>query len=230
MTTTTSRALGQYAWNTTTGAWSWDAGMYELHGYPAGAVPATTSLVLAHKHDDHRAHAAGLLEAVAGSDRRFSNFHSVVDAAGHLRTVVVVGASSTDHSSATLPQRWSRGFMVDVTEDDEVSTQRAVSQVRRSAAPIQQSMGLLMGSFGLTDEAAFAVIVRLSRHHNVKLRDLTERFMAVAVARAPHTPRELSLLLVEQAAAMAPQPVGQPQGRPSIRSAVARPGGSVRGR
>ena len=212
-TITTSRVLGQYAWDTTTGAWVWDAGMYELHGYRAGALPATTELVLAHKHDDHRAHAASMLAASAAGDRSYSNFHRIVDTAGQVHTVVVVGESRTDEPGPTLPHRFSRGFMVDVTEDDRTSTRLAVSQVRRSAAPIQQTVGLLMGSFALGEDAAFAVVVRLSRHHNVKVRDLAQRFMAAAVARAPHTPRELSELLLEQAAAEAREPLGRTQCR-----------------
>ena len=60
-----------------------------------------------------------------------------------------------------------------------------------------------MGSFGLTEEAAFACLKRVSSHHNVKVRDLTERFMAAAVSGAADSPRDLLQLLIDQAKALA---------------------------
>ena len=93
--------------------------------------------------------------------------------------------------------------MVDVTQDEDDSTRRALKRARRSTASIQQSTGLLMGSLGLSEDAAFAVLARVSQHHNVKVRDLAPRFMAAAVASAADSPRDLSQVLVAQATALA---------------------------
>lgn len=198
-----SRSVGQFAWNTTTGDWSWDAGMFELHGYQAGAVEVSTDLVLKHKHGDHRAHAAAVLEASGSGDQRFSNYHAIVDVDGRTRMVLTVGVSQVITTRPTLSNRMSRGFMVDVTQDEHDITRLAVARARRSTASIQQSTGLLMGSLGLTEEAAFAVLARVSSHHNVKVRDLARRFMAAAVDTAVKSPRDLSHLLMTQATALA---------------------------
>jgi GAF domain-containing protein len=54
------------------------------------------------------------------------------------------------------------------TVDDLVSLQAAL----KSRAVIEQAKGVLMERFKLTGERAFAVLVRASQNHNVKLRDV----------------------------------------------------------
>lgn len=219
MTRSGQRSVGHFVWNTSTGQWSWDRGMYELHGYQEGAVVPSIDLVLAHKQEDCRARAAEVLEAAAGTDGRFSNYHVIVDVGGREHTVLTVGQSRTQGSSTTPSCRVARGFMVDVTEDESDSSRRAVQRARQSTAPIQQSTGLLMGYLGLSEEAAFAVISRVSQHHNVKIRDLARRFMAAAVATAADSPRDLSQLLIGQASALALE-----RARSAPRPAVSRNG------
>ncbi|MHA3701796.1 PAS domain-containing protein [Jatrophihabitans sp. YIM 134969] len=44
-----------WRWNTADERMVWSDGMYEMYGYPIGAVPATIGLHQAHKHADDRA-------------------------------------------------------------------------------------------------------------------------------------------------------------------------------
>lgn len=198
------RSIGQFAWDTTDDRWHWDAGMFRLHGYRVGAVAVSTELVLERKQDQDRCHAAVLLELSATRDRTFSNYHGILDADGRRRTVLVVGRSRVVETPDEAPShRLSRGYMIDVTDDESDTTRRAVEQARASTASIQQSLGLLMGSLGLTEEQAFAVMARISSHHNVKVRDLARRFMAAAVSSTADTRRDLSQLLISSADALA---------------------------
>ena len=203
MPLTRSRTIGEFVWDATADQWRWDAGMFDLHGYPPGAVAPSTDLVLAHKQDEHRCHAESLLQLAATTDKRFSNYHGIVDAAGRRRTVLVVGQSRLGDPASPHAHRFSRGFMVDVTGDESERTHRAVSRARATTASIQQALGLLMGSLGLDEGQAFSVLSRVASHHNVKVRDLARRFMGAAVAGAADTPRDLSQVLVAEAAALA---------------------------
>ena len=74
-------------------------------------------------------------------DHRFSNYHNIVDADGRQHTVLVVGESRADLSQPGVSHRLARGFMVDVTQDEEDSTRRAVQLARKGTAAIQQSTG-----------------------------------------------------------------------------------------
>lgn len=196
-------AIGKFAWDTASDQWRWDPGMFALHGYPVGAVTPSIGLVLDHKQPDYRTRAEGLLELSASSDQRFSNYHGIVDANGSQRTVLVVGESRVDTSGPGLPRRCSRGFMVDVTDEQSTASRRAVDLVRERAAPIQHSLGLLMGSLGLTEDQAFAILTRISSHHNVKVRDLAPRFIEAARLSAAETSRDLARILTGEAAALA---------------------------
>ncbi|MCH1868796.1 ANTAR domain-containing protein [Nocardioides sp. CFH 31398] len=177
--------------------------MYHLHGYRGCAVAVDTDLVLEHKREEDRAHAMVLLDAAATGDQHFSNYHHIVDVDGNERTVLTVGTSRLEPVGTTTPHRYSRGFMVDVTDDEVRSARLAVERARQHAASIQQSLGLLMGTLGLTEEAAFAVLSRLSQHHNVRVRDLAPRFMAAAASTATRSPRDLTELLTKEATALA---------------------------
>lgn len=194
--------VGQFAWNTTTGQWRWDAGMFQMHGYRPGSFEVDSDLVLAHKQEEHRDRAAAMMRAAASEDQRYSNYHDIVDAEGRRRTVLTVGVSRLESSRAAA-RRISRGFMVDVTQDANDRTGEVVARVRQSMAPIAQSIGLLMGSLGLPEDAAFEVMSRVSQHHKVKLRLLAERFMATAVATAAGSPRDLLQVLVDEAMTIA---------------------------
>lgn len=50
-------------------------------------------------------------------------------------------------------------------------------------AVIEQAKGILMGSQGCDEEAAFQLLVRASQRENVKLRDVARRIVEAAVAR-----------------------------------------------
>jgi hypothetical protein len=71
--------------------WSWSDGIYELHGYAPQAVPATTALMLQHKHPDDTTRAFGVLETAIRDGDPFSRHHRVIDANQQVRSVLSVG-------------------------------------------------------------------------------------------------------------------------------------------
>lgn len=215
------RVMGSFSWETRTDRWCWDPGMYELHGYPPGAVVVSASLVLAHKSDADRARAESIMAAACLGDSSFSNYHRIVDVRGRHRTVLVVGASRADAARRTAPGQSVSGFMVDVTEDERSSADDAVERARRGSAPIQQSLGLLMGTLGMDEAAAFALLVRVCSHHNVKLRDLAQRFMAAATSHGTEGRRDLAEVLLGHARSLAVERAGA-----SARSVAAGTGAS----
>lgn len=56
----------------------------------------------------------------------------------------------------------------------QVRTQRDLSRAVQSRGQIGQAQGMLMHRHGLTADSAFAVLRRLSQHHNTKLAALAE--------------------------------------------------------
>ena len=49
--------VGHYTYSVADDAWTWSDGMYTLHGYAPREVPATTDVLLRHKHPDDRSRA-----------------------------------------------------------------------------------------------------------------------------------------------------------------------------
>src|SRR5687768_10503265 len=83
--------LGYYTYFVGDDVWSWSDGMYELHGYEPRAMPATTDLMLKHKHPDDALRAFEVLESVTYDGLPFSCYHRIITADGEVRYVLSVG-------------------------------------------------------------------------------------------------------------------------------------------
>jgi GAF domain-containing protein len=62
-----------------------------------------------------------------------------------------------------------------------------LSEAMKHRAVIEQAKGVLMAAEGLDEDAAFQLLVSASQRENVKLRDIAQRIMDRAIARAAQT-------------------------------------------
>ena len=121
-------------------------------------------------------------KSAAGPVRRtsqaFSTRHRIIDVAGKVHDVVVVGDRIYDDDGAVIG---THGFYVDVTpsvrQAQELVTE-AVSEIAESRGAIEQAKGMLMLIYGLSGDAAFDLLRWRSQETNVKLRLLAEQIIA----------------------------------------------------
>lgn len=179
--------VGYYTYVVAQDSWTWSDGVYELHGYAPNAVPATTELMLQHKHPDDMARAFEVLETAARDGRPFSCYHRVIDAKAKVRSVLSVG-----HGVVGGDGKIERvtGFFVDLTDvrrgETQAEVETALVRIAETRSYIEQAKGMLMVATGCDAEAAFGVLREYSSHKNVKVNDLARR-MVEAVAAQPHT-------------------------------------------
>jgi hypothetical protein len=156
-----------------------------MHGYDPGTVTPTTELVLSHKHPDDKPTVAQLIEQVRQFGIPFSSRHRIIDTAGKVHVVVVVGDRWKDDAGEVIG---TTGFYVDVTDEFDADVRRSLDEVVATIAArratINQAMGMLMLSHGVSAEKAFAMLAQRSQQTNVKLRDLAARFVEEA-AKTP---------------------------------------------
>lgn len=156
--------------------WEWSEQVQRLHGYEPGTVTPTTELVLSHKHPDDRGQIAATIDEILTTHRPFSTRHRILDTAGNVHHVVVVGDQLSDDSGAVIG---THGFYVDVTpasgpEHEDAITVK-VAEIAERRAKIEQAKGMLMLVYGIDEVAAFNLLKGLSQGSNLKLRLLAEQ-------------------------------------------------------
>ena len=105
--------VGYYTYLVADDQWSWSDGIYDLHGYIPHAVPATTEVLLRHKHPDDLARAFEVLEKAVTDGQPFRCHHRIIDCDGRVRSVLLVGRGVRD---ATGRVEQLVGFFVDLTD------------------------------------------------------------------------------------------------------------------
>jgi len=169
---------GSFKYHAREDRWEWSDEVAVMHGYEPGTVTPTTELVLAHKHPDDKPTVAQLIEQVRRLGIPFSSRHRIIDTAGKIHVVVVVGDRWKDDAGEVVG---TTGFYIDVTEEFDADVRRSLDEVvaiiavRR--ATINQAIGMLMLAHGLSADEAFEVLARRSQATNVKLRDLAAQFV-----------------------------------------------------
>lgn len=154
-----------------------------MHGYKPGTVTPTTELILSHKHPDDKPTVAELIEQVRRNGVPFSSRHRIIDTAGRIHVVVVVGERSRDNEGEVIG---TAGFYVDVTDEYNADVQRSldefVTTVSERRAVINQAIGMLMLGYGVPADRAFEILAWRSQETNVKLRDIAERLVEAVTA------------------------------------------------
>ena len=169
---------GSFKYHAREDRWEWSDEVAVMHGYEPGTVTPTTELVLSHKHPDDKPTVAQLIEQVRRLGIPFSSRHRIIDTAGRIHVVVVVGDRWKDDAGEVVG---TTGFYIDVTEEFDADVRRSLDEivaiiaVRR--ATINQAIGMLMLAHGLSADEAFEVLARRSQATNVKLRDLAGQFV-----------------------------------------------------
>ena len=169
---------GSFKYHAREDRWEWSDEVAVMHGYEPGTVTPTTELVLSHKHPDDKPTVAQLIEQVRRLGIPFSSRHRIIDTAGRIHVVVVVGDRWKDDAGEVVG---TTGFYIDVTEEFDADVRRSLDEVvaiiavRR--ATINQAIGMLMLAHGLSADEAFEVLARRSQATNVKLRDLAAQFV-----------------------------------------------------
>lgn len=161
--------------------WEWSDTVARMHGYAPGTVVPSTELLLQHKHPEDRPQVAEVLERVIHGEP-FSSRHRIIDTAGQVHWVIVVGDRMLDDDGRVTG---TAGFYVDVTEVLQADVSAAVSEVAESRAVIEQAKGVLMVAYGIPAERAFDILVWRSQETNIKVRDLAARFLASFTGKLP---------------------------------------------
>ncbi|WP_029107196.1 PAS and ANTAR domain-containing protein [Mycobacterium sp. URHD0025] len=159
--------------------WEWSPQVERMHGYDPGTARPTTELVLAHKHPEDYGQVAATLLEIRRTSGAFSTRHRIIDTAGDVHHVVVVGDQLFDDNGAIIG---THGFYVDVSPSIAQAQAQAVTDVVAGIAEargaIEQAKGMLMLIYRINAEAAFDLLKWRSQETNTKLRLLAEQLAA----------------------------------------------------
>ena len=173
MTTSYRGPSGSFQVAPGSGTWSWSEQLYSIYGFAPGDVVPTLELMLSHQHPDDRAAVEEALLDTLDRGRPLSLWHRIVDAQGGTRQVVSVGTAELDEDGAVVAVS---GYTTDVTEAVRRATshdvQHAMEVISQSRPTIEQAKGVLMMTYAIDAEAAFALLRRYSQYENVKVRDV----------------------------------------------------------
>jgi PAS domain S-box-containing protein len=174
--------VGYFTYSVAEDRWTWSDGLYALHGFASHEVPATTDVMLSHKHPDDRARTLDVFETVVRDGGPFSCYHRIIDAQGRVRAVLSVGRGIRDAAGGVEKVV---GFFIDLTElrrvESEADVQQALLRVAEHRAVIDQAKGMIMLAAGVDADDAFAMLRDYSQQANIKVNDLSHR-LAKAVA------------------------------------------------
>lgn len=173
--------VGRFSYTAADDRWEWSGEVAQMHGYQPGTVTVTTDLILSHKHPDDKPTVAQLIDQVRRHGEPFSSRHRIIDTAGKVHVVVVVGDRCYGDDGQVTG---TSGFYVDITQEFDADLQSSVNEIvdhlSQSRAVINQAIGMLMLTYGVTAERAFDVLAWRSSDSNMKLRNIAAQFVVDA--------------------------------------------------
>lgn len=92
--------------------WEWSDEVAALHGYPPGTTTPTTELLSSHEHPGDRATIAETLAAAVRHEQPLCSRHRIIDTAGTVHDVLVVGDRIHDSTGA---RAGITGYHIDLT-------------------------------------------------------------------------------------------------------------------
>lgn len=165
--------VGHFTYKIAEDRWTWSDGLYELHGFAPYEVPATTGVLLSHKHPDDRIRTYEVLEKACRDGEPFSCYHRIIDRKQRVRSVLSVGHGVVDADGSVHEVV---GYFVDLTEIRRTETNAevdlALARIAETRAVIDQAKGMLILATGCDEDAAFNALRTYSQHTNVKVRDV----------------------------------------------------------
>lgn len=173
MTTSYEGPSGSFRVDRESGAWRWSEELYAIYGFAPGDVVPTLELMVSHQHpEDREAFEQHLSEALANG-RPLSLWHRIVDAHRTTRQVVTAGSAELAEDGSVIAVV---GYTTDVTEAVRRTTsqdvQHAMEVISQSRPAIEQAKGVLMMTYAIDADQAFALMRRYSQLENVKVRDV----------------------------------------------------------
>ncbi|MUL81087.1 MULTISPECIES: PAS and ANTAR domain-containing protein [unclassified Mycolicibacterium] len=156
--------------------WEWSPQVERMHGYEPGTANPTTELVLSHKHPEDYGQVAATLEEIRRTSGAFSTRHRIIDAAGNVHHVVVIGDQLFDDAGTIVG---THGFYVDVSPSIAQAHQQTVTEmvaeIAEARSAIEQAKGMLMLIYRINADSAFELLKWRSQETNTKLRLLAEQ-------------------------------------------------------
>lgn len=153
--------------------WEWSDALYELHGYSAREIPATTSALMHHKHPEDRERAAGVFADVVRDGGTYSCYHRIVDRNQRVLSVVSVGSTVLDPGGRPAA---IDGYYIDLTDarrdETEADVQDALTRKAQAGPVIDQAKGMVMLAEGCTASEAFERLRMCSQDANRKVADI----------------------------------------------------------
>jgi PAS domain S-box-containing protein len=166
--------------------WEWSDAVARMHGYQPGTVTPTTELILSHKHPEDKPAVVEIIDQVLRHGAPSSSRHRILDTEGNTRVVVVFGERLTEADGRVVG---TTGFYIDITDASDADLQRRVSDrvatIEANRAVINQAIGIVMWTYGVSAERAFDVLAWRSKATNVKLRSIAEQFVRELSAAPP---------------------------------------------
>ncbi len=179
--------IGQFFADPVSGQWSWSDTAYEIFGYPAGSVTPTWSLIISHIPAEDRPVAQAAYELARTRVGPFSWSHRI-HVGDATRSILMLGETSASDGGNSLSALQSSersnhhrgvadlclaGYVIDLTvlrvEGTRGAANDAVQSSAQHRAVIEQAKGVLMLTFGLNADAAFALLVWHSQRSNRKV-------------------------------------------------------------
>lgn len=166
--------LGSFEHDLQTDVMTWSDQLFRIHGYEPGTEEPSLSLILAHKHPDALPTATTMTRQAHTEGLGFSHLHRIVDADRHERMVLSFGEVDTGVVGDRIVITQVRGYMADLSEWTRKRETEAVLASAAARATIEQAKGVLMATYAIDADAAFAFLRRWSQDHNVRVADVAE--------------------------------------------------------
>ncbi|MGY4642323.1 ANTAR domain-containing protein [Cellulomonas sp. URHB0016] len=201
---------GRFRFTTSTDRWWWSDQMYTIHGMDPGDVVPTRDVLLAHAVLEDRGRLSAALDSAPGAVEPHTCEYRLHDLQGVEHTVLLTLAVEGPGPEGPGVS----GFVVDRTAALDTTVAERVnahlSAALESHAVIDQAKGVLMLTYGVDGDAAFAMLRSSSQERNVRLRALAERVVHAARHGLDPQVRERLDTLVVSALAEAATPTPAP--------------------
>lgn len=194
-------AFGTFRHDLDRDEWRWSDEVYRIHGYEPLAVQPTSDLWLSHIHPEDLDRSLQHFTGVRTYGRPFSNYHRIIGADGKCRLVLTVGEASTANTPRGITLAAVTGYMIDLTEPVGATSSEAVARSAARRAVIEQAKGIVMATYQVSPDAAFAFLKRWSSTTQTKVAELSESIVEAYVQHESGKPAPALAEILDRLAA-----------------------------
>ena len=165
-----SSLVAEFEYDVAAQAWTWSAGLRELHGLDQHTTP-TTEHLLAPMHPDDRPVMLERFQRHLCVPGAYTCMYRMTGPDGRGHQLRFVGkAVARDGAVVAL-----EGFVLDISSDVQAWTSQAIGGVMEHHAAIEQAKGALMLAFHISADEAFDMLRTFSNRQNRKLALVAEQ-------------------------------------------------------